>query len=37
MQFGLATAVGLFKSVITFILMVIGYRVADKVAGYRVF
>lgn len=36
-QFGLATAVGLFKSVISFILIATGYKVADKVAGYRVF
>jgi putative aldouronate transport system permease protein len=36
-QFGPATAVGLFKSVISFILIALGYRMADKVAGYRVF
>lgn len=36
-QFSLATAVGLFKSLISFILIVLGYRLADRVAGYRVF
>lgn len=36
-QFSLATAVGLFKSIISFILIVWGYWVADRVAGYRVF
>lgn len=36
-KFDLATAVGLFKSVISFILIVAGYKLADKVAGYKVF
>lgn len=36
-KFDLATAVGLFKSVISFILIVAGYKMADKVAGYKVF
>lgn len=36
-QFGLATAVGLIKSIVSMILMLVGYRVADKVSGYRVF
>lgn len=36
-QFGPATAVGLFQSVVSFILIVAGYWAADKIAGYRVF
>jgi len=36
-QFGFATAVGLFKSVISMILIVISYRLAYKLANYRVF
>lgn len=36
-QFGPATAVGLFKSAVSFVLIVTGYRLADKLAGYRVF
>ncbi|GIQ69628.1 protein lplB [Xylanibacillus composti] len=36
-QFSFATAVGLFKSVIGFILIVISYRMAYKWAGYRIF
>lgn len=36
-QFGPATAVGLFQSVISFVLIMGGYWLADKVAGYRVF
>ncbi|WP_372632612.1 ABC transporter permease [Cohnella sp.] len=36
-QFGPATAVGLFKSAVSFVLIVSGYRLADKLAGYRVF
>ncbi|WP_274361655.1 ABC transporter permease [Paenibacillus thermotolerans] len=32
-----ATAVGLFKSVISFVLIVIAYRLANKFAGYRIF
>ncbi|MCC3376405.1 sugar ABC transporter permease [Cohnella sp. REN36] len=36
-QFGFATAVGLFKSVISMILIVISYRLAYKWANYRVF
>jgi putative aldouronate transport system permease protein len=37
MQFSLATAAGLFKSVISMLLMVISYRLAYKFSGYRVF
>ena len=36
-QFGPATAVGLFQSVISFVLIMGGYWLADKLAGYRVF
>jgi putative aldouronate transport system permease protein len=37
MQYSFATAVGLFKSVISFILIVTSYRLADKYAGYTIF
>lgn|SRR5690606_2031141 len=37
MQFGLATAVGLLKSVVSFILIVISYRLAYKYTDYRIF
>lgn len=36
-QYGLATAIGLFKSVIGFVLIVISYRLAYKYANYRIF
>lgn len=36
-QYGVATAVGLFKSVIAFILIVWSNKLANKYAGYRVF
>ncbi|WP_438446392.1 ABC transporter permease [Gorillibacterium sp. sgz5001074] len=36
-QFGFATAVGLFKSVIGFVLVVTSYRILYKVADYRIF
>jgi putative aldouronate transport system permease protein len=36
-QFSLATAIGLFKSTIGFILIVGSYRFAYKVANYRIF
>lgn len=36
-KFDLATAVGLFKSAISFVLIMIGYKLADKLAGYKVF
>lgn len=36
-QYGVATAVGLFKSVISFIFIVTGYRLAFKFADYRIF
>ena len=37
LQYSFGTAVGLFKSVISFVLLVISYRLADKFAGYRIF
>ncbi|CAM4499990.1 MAG: ABC transporter permease subunit [Paenibacillus macerans] len=36
-QFGPATAVGFFKSAVSFVLIVIGYKLANKWAGYKVF
>jgi len=36
-QYGLATAVGLLKSVISFILIIISYALASKFANYRIF
>jgi putative aldouronate transport system permease protein len=36
-QFSLATAVGLFKSVVSFILIVISYKLANKYTNYRIF
>jgi putative aldouronate transport system permease protein len=36
-QMGFGTAVGLFKSVIGFVLIVIAYRLAYKFANYRIF
>ena len=37
LQYSLATAVGLFKSVISVILIVIGYKLADKFTAYKLF
>ena len=37
LQYSLATAVGLFKSVNNVILIVIGYKLADKFTGYKLF
>lgn len=37
MQYGLATAVGLMKSIIGFILISISYFLADRFANYRIF
>jgi putative aldouronate transport system permease protein len=36
-QYGLATGIGLFKSVIGFMLIVVSYRLAYKFANYRIF
>ncbi|NBD25223.1 ABC transporter permease [Paenibacillus glycinis] len=37
LQYSLATAVGLFKSVISFILVVVSYVLASRFANYRIF
>ncbi len=37
LQYSMGTAVGLFKSVISFILIASSYKLADKFAGYRIF
>ena len=37
MQYSNGTAVGLFKSLISFVLLVVSYKLADKFVGYRVF
>ncbi|WP_307728374.1 ABC transporter permease [Paenibacillus plantiphilus] len=36
-QFGPAAAIGFFKSVVSFLLIVTGYKLAHRWAGYRVF
>ena len=36
-QYGISTAAGLFKSVISFIFIATGYKLAQKFAGYTVF
>jgi putative aldouronate transport system permease protein len=36
-QYSVATAIGLFKSVISFVLIVVSNKLANKYAGYRVF
>ncbi len=36
-QYSLATAIGLFKSVISAIMIAISYKLADKLAQYRIF
>lgn len=36
-QFSLATAAGLFKSAISFILIVVSYIIAYKAADYKIF
>ena len=36
-QYSVATAVGLFKSVVSGILVIVSYVLADKAAGYRIF
>jgi putative aldouronate transport system permease protein len=37
MQFSLSTAVGLMKSIVSFVLIVTSYVLADKYAGYKIF
>ncbi|MBQ8973909.1 MAG: sugar ABC transporter permease [Clostridia bacterium] len=36
-QFSLSTAAGLFKSIISSVLIITSYRLADKFAGYQIF
>ncbi|WP_183602800.1 ABC transporter permease [Paenibacillus phyllosphaerae] len=36
-QYSFGTAVGIFKSVVGFVLIVIGYRIAYKLADYKIF
>lgn len=36
-QYSVATAIGLFKSIISFVLIVLSNKLANKYAGYRVF
>ncbi|MDR0269900.1 ABC transporter permease subunit [Paenibacillus sp.] len=36
-QYGLATAVGLLKSIISFVLIILSYVMASKFANYRIF
>jgi len=36
-QYSLAGAIGLFKSVVGFVLIVLAYYLADRFAGYRIF
>lgn len=37
LQYSLATAVGLLKSVVSFVLILITYRLSYKLSGYRIF
>ncbi|MCM3745736.1 ABC transporter permease subunit [Paenibacillus pasadenensis] len=37
MQYGVATAVGLFKSIVSFVLITLSYYLAYKVVNYRIF
>ena len=37
LQFSLATAVGLLKSVVSFILIALSYVMADRFTGYKIF
>ena len=37
LQFSFGTAVGLLKSVVSFCLIVLSYKLADRFAGYRIF
>jgi putative aldouronate transport system permease protein len=36
-EMGFATAIGLFKSVISMVLILVSYSLAKKYAGYRIF
>ena len=37
LQYGLATAMGLLKSVVGFIMIILSYLLAYKTTGYRIF
>jgi putative aldouronate transport system permease protein len=37
LKFHQATAVGMAKSVISMVLIMVSYKLADKFAGYRIF
>ena len=37
LQFSFGTAVGMLKSVVSFCLIILSYRLADRFAGYRIF
>lgn len=37
LQYSFATAVGLLKSVVSFVLIILSYVLADRYAGYRIF
>lgn len=37
LQYSFATAVGLLKSVVSFVLIIVSYILADRYAGYRIF
>ena len=37
LQYSFGTAVGLLKSVVSFVLIVLSYKLADQFAGYRIF
>jgi putative aldouronate transport system permease protein len=37
LQFSFGTAVGLLKSVVSFMLIMLSYKLADRYAGYRIF
>ena len=36
-RYGVSTAASLFKSAISLVLVAIAYKLADKLAGYRIF
>ena len=36
-QFSIATAAGLFRSIVSLVFVVVSYYLADKLAGYRIF
>jgi putative aldouronate transport system permease protein len=35
-QYSVGAAVGLFKSLVSAIMVIVSYRLADKLAGYRI-